>query len=125
MHRRTVSIVGTIIVVGGLFAFAGDLDPPPGAIMPTMKTLTEIEPRTPVQALPGSETALHVISQSGSYYLTGNITAIRVSGATAAAATGHELEPGDSITLATTALVSAYNPHSGAQSVSVLPLREV
>ena len=42
MDRRTVSIVGAIIVVGGLFAFAGDLDPPEGPIGPTMHTLDEI-----------------------------------------------------------------------------------
>ena len=42
MDRRTVSIVGAIIVVGGLFAFAGDLDPPKGPIGPTMHTLDEI-----------------------------------------------------------------------------------
>ena len=42
MDRRTVSIVGAIIVVGGLFAFAGDLDPPAGPIGPTMHTLDEI-----------------------------------------------------------------------------------
>ena len=42
MDRRTVSIVGAIIVVGGLFAFAGDLDPPVGPIGPTMHTLDEI-----------------------------------------------------------------------------------
>ena len=42
MDSRTVSIVGAIIVVGGLFAFAGDLDPPKGPIEPTMHTLAEI-----------------------------------------------------------------------------------
>ena len=42
MDRKTVSIVGAIIVVGGLFAFAGDLDPPEGPIGPTMHTLDEI-----------------------------------------------------------------------------------
>jgi len=34
------------------------------------------EPRIPVQSLPGSATALHVISQPGSYYLTGNIEGV-------------------------------------------------
>lgn len=58
----------------GLLAMAGPLNPPAGPVSPTYKTLAEVEPRTPVQALPGSATAVYVISQPGSYYLTGNIT---------------------------------------------------
>ena len=42
---------------------------PPGAPAPTMKTLDQIEPRTPISSLP------FTISSSGSYYLTGNLTA--------------------------------------------------
>jgi parallel beta-helix repeat protein len=42
---------------------------PPGAPAPTMKTLNQIEPRTPISALP------FTISAPGSYYLTGNLTA--------------------------------------------------
>lgn len=42
MDRKTICLVGAIIVVGGLFAFAGDLDPPKGPIEPTMHTLDEI-----------------------------------------------------------------------------------
>jgi len=38
---------------------------PPGAPAPTMKTLAQIEPRTPISALP------YTIEESGSYYLTG------------------------------------------------------
>ncbi|MCH9035557.1 MAG: hypothetical protein IID42_13820, partial [Planctomycetes bacterium] len=57
-------------------ALAGDINPPPGPIGPTMKTLVEVEPRVAVQSLPGSATALHVISEPGSYYLTGNITGV-------------------------------------------------
>jgi hypothetical protein len=48
---------------------------PPGAPGPTMKSLSQIEPRTPVDATntPGDSSALFVISQPGSYYLTTNI----------------------------------------------------
>lgn len=44
---------------------------PPG---PLMKTLDQIEPRIDLATLPGDATALVVISQPGSYYLTGNLT---------------------------------------------------
>lgn len=37
---------------------------PPGAPGPTMKTLDQVEPRTPINSLP------FIITQSGSYYLT-------------------------------------------------------
>ncbi len=50
-------------------AFAGNLTPPAGPVAPTMKTLDQVEPRVPVSSLPGSSSALHVISQPGSYYL--------------------------------------------------------
>jgi parallel beta-helix repeat protein len=56
---------------------AGPLTPP-GAPSSTGKTLTEVEPRIPIDATtaPGTTTALHRISQSGSYYLTGNLTGV-------------------------------------------------
>src|SRR5438128_1786300 len=41
---------------------------PPGAPAPAMKTLAQIEPRTPISSLP------YFIGQSGSYYLTDNFS---------------------------------------------------
>ena len=50
---------------------------PPGAPAPTMKTLDQVEPRTPISALP------YTISSAGSYYLTTNLTtAVAVNGIT-------------------------------------------
>ncbi len=66
-----VLLIGLLGVV--VWVYAGDLDPPPGPIAPTMKTLDQVEARTPVQALPGDGSALHVISEPGSYYLTAAI----------------------------------------------------
>jgi parallel beta-helix repeat protein len=43
---------------------------PPGSPAPTMKTLAQIEPRTPISSLP------FTINQAGSYYLTTNLTGI-------------------------------------------------
>ncbi|MFL6540679.1 MAG: right-handed parallel beta-helix repeat-containing protein [Chthoniobacterales bacterium] len=53
----------------------GDLAPP-AAPAPTMKTLDQVEARTIVNAAntPGDEANTFIISQPGSYYLTGNIT---------------------------------------------------
>jgi hypothetical protein len=50
---------------------------PPGAPAPTMKSLDQIEPRIPVDAVhtPGGGNNLFIISQSGSYYLATNLTA--------------------------------------------------
>jgi parallel beta-helix repeat protein len=57
----------------GLVATAGPLNPPVGPIEPTMKTLDSVEPRIVVNGLPGSASAAHVITEPGSYYLTGNV----------------------------------------------------
>lgn len=43
---------------------------PPAAPAPTMKTLDQVEPRTPISSLP------FTISQPGSYYLTTNLTGV-------------------------------------------------
>lgn len=61
------------VLISALSARGGDLTPPPGPAVPTMLTLQQIEPRTPIQSLPGDATAVHIISEPGSYYLTGNI----------------------------------------------------
>ncbi|MES2474501.1 MAG: hypothetical protein V4640_01880 [Verrucomicrobiota bacterium] len=63
-----------------LFPFAvcaqGDLTPPAGVPAAGMKTLTQVEPRTPIPAGPAVPVAgpHFTITAPGSYYLTGNIT---------------------------------------------------
>ncbi|HEV7926815.1 MAG TPA: right-handed parallel beta-helix repeat-containing protein [Verrucomicrobiae bacterium] len=51
---------------------------PAGAPASTMKSLDQIEPRTPVDAVhtPGFLNIQYAITQPGSYYLTGNITSV-------------------------------------------------
>lgn len=56
-------------------ASAGPLSPPAGTVSSTGKTLTEVEPRTAINATNTPPAAGYVfrITQPGSYYLTGNI----------------------------------------------------
>lgn len=56
-------------------AFAGDLNPPAGAIGPTMKPLSQIEPRIAISAAttPGDADSVFRIASPGSYYLTGEV----------------------------------------------------
>ena len=75
MKARTLlpilALVAASGVVGSTFG-QGTLTPP-GAPLPTMKTLDQIEART---AIPGGS-APYTISAPGSYYLTGNLTPFR------------------------------------------------
>lgn len=59
-------------------AQAGPLNPPPGPVASTGRTLSEIEPRTPINAAntPGDSNSVFHITQPGSYYLTGNETGV-------------------------------------------------
>lgn len=79
----TVNRMMTAALMGGLClapcAFAGPITPPPGPVVGTHKTLTEIEPRTAINATntPGdsdSTPSVFKITEPGSYYLTGNVT---------------------------------------------------
>ena len=51
---------------------------PPGTPAPTMRTLLQVEPRTPVQTLSGlNGQCQYLVNKPGSYYLTGNITGVK------------------------------------------------
>jgi parallel beta-helix repeat protein len=76
-QRLTLSVVLILGAAGGR-AWGGDLNPPVGPVGPTMKTLTEVEPRIVVNATntPGDFNCVFKITQSGSYYLAGNVTSV-------------------------------------------------
>lgn len=78
MFAPRFSVPGALVLLGACLVapssvFAQGALTPPGAPAPTMKSLTEVEPRHAVQTLAGDATAQYVISASGSYYLTGDI----------------------------------------------------
>lgn len=75
--NRYFFVLLTVAVLAGRAA-AGPLAPPSGTIAPTMKTLTEVEPRIAVNATntPSGPFAAFNITQPGSYYLTGNINGV-------------------------------------------------
>jgi hypothetical protein len=64
---RFLSFAGLILVTAPRVFPQGSLTPP-GAPAPTMKTLAQIEPRTPISSVPLT------INSSGSYYLTQNVS---------------------------------------------------
>jgi parallel beta-helix repeat protein len=71
--------IGALALLGSAALLtAGPLNPPSGAVAPTYKTLTDVEPRTAVSTAntPGDADSRFKITQPGSYYLTGNITAV-------------------------------------------------
>src|SRR3954470_4200181 len=80
MHLSTVFAQGTLT--------------PPGAPAPTMKTLDQVEPRTPIDAThtPGDADSLFKITQPGSYYLTANVTGVPAKHGVEIAASGVTLD---------------------------------
>lgn len=73
------NIISTILLISLIAATPassqGELTPPPGAPAPTMKTLDQIEARTPIPAgFASFDPGPHfTITEPGSYYLTGNV----------------------------------------------------
>jgi len=77
MNRTRIITAALTLAAAGLL-YAGPLNPPPGPITSTYKTLTEAEPRIAINAAntPGDADSLFKITQPGSYYLTGNVTGV-------------------------------------------------
>jgi hypothetical protein len=76
---KTSALVPFIVLASAVAAFAqGPLTPPPGAPAPLMKSLDQVEARTPLVAgqagVTVAPTGEITITARGSYYLTGNLT---------------------------------------------------
>lgn len=78
MRSQNFAIAGLSLLMPVAILMAGDLNPPAGPVAPTMKTLSDIEPRTALSqaTAPGNATNQFRITQPGSYYLTGNIAGV-------------------------------------------------
>lgn len=77
MSNRTPHALACVIAVSAAsLAIAGPLTPPPGAPSPTAKPLSDVEPRIAINSdnTPGNSDSVFRITQSGSYYLTDNIS---------------------------------------------------
>lgn len=72
-RARTTALLTLLTAASALSA--GPLAPPAGAVAPTMKTIQQAEPRTPLTAetTPGDAAATFVITAPGSYYLTADL----------------------------------------------------
>ena len=77
--RCVLTITILFITVAVPVAFGQGVLTPPGAPAPTMKTLTQVEPRTPISSAP------YTISSPGSYYLTTNLVGTSASNGIAVA----------------------------------------
>jgi len=76
-----IGLAGMLVIglTAGYASAQGSLTPP-GTPSPTMKTLEQVEPRTDLSTVAGDATYHHVISQSGSYYLSSNLAVTNTSG---------------------------------------------
>lgn len=73
-----ITCVLSVLLTMATGAMAGPINPPPGPVQGTMKTLAQAEPRIPIDSTstPGDDNSVFKITQPGSYYLTGNVQGV-------------------------------------------------
>jgi len=78
-RRNSIPLIAAAAAVSAAgLLIAGPLNPPPGPVAPTYKTLSEVEPRIAINSAntPGDANSVFTITQPGSYYLTSNLPAL-------------------------------------------------
>lgn len=72
-NRRSFALAALSLSLSSVLA--GPLDPPAGPIGPTLKPLSDVEPRIAlgVATTPGDADSVYRITEPGSYYLTGDV----------------------------------------------------
>ncbi len=71
MRGSNLIVAAGLVVAAGVIA--GPLNPPVGTIAPTYKTLSEIDPGTPLSSVPAGQGAQHLITQTGGYSRQGKV----------------------------------------------------
>ena len=74
--RFSARIAVFVLSVCPLVASAGDLNPPPGPVQATMKSLDAIEPRVCLNDLQGDEGAVVLITEPGNYFMRADVRGV-------------------------------------------------
>ncbi len=83
-------------VLASALLVAGPINPPPGAVSSSLKTLFEVEPRTPISSTttPGDADSMFRIDKPGSYYLLDDLAGVNAKHAIEIASSGVTLDLG-------------------------------
>ncbi len=73
MNQTHVTLCIALMTAIAGHAVGGEISPPDGPIGSTMRSLDQIEPRVCINDLAGDEGAVHVITEPGRYFLSGDV----------------------------------------------------